>query len=102
MDLYGKLQIHTDDSGIVGSPPAQVPFVCLVDLDCFYCQVEANRLSLPANVPIGVQQWDHLIAVNYVAKKKGVKRSMSVKAAKEIAPDLVPVRASLLDIFFFC
>lgn len=32
--------------------------VCLhVDLDCFYCQVEQQRLNIPTNVPCAVQQW---------------------------------------------
>lgn len=33
-----------------------------VDLDCFYAQVEHNRLKIPLNVPLAVQQWNGLIA----------------------------------------
>lgn len=46
-----------------------------LDLDCFYAQVEQRRLGIPAGEPVAVQQWGSLLAVNYVARKFGVKRS---------------------------
>ena len=33
-----------------------------LDLDCFYAQVEHNRLGIPLTVPLAVQQWNGLIA----------------------------------------
>ena len=45
-----------------------------LDLDCFYAQVEAKRLGIDGSVPLAVQQWSGLIAVNYPARHKGVKR----------------------------
>ena len=33
-----------------------------LDLDCFYAQVERNRLGIPDEVPLAVQQWGSLIA----------------------------------------
>jgi hypothetical protein len=33
-----------------------------LDLDCFYAQVEHNRLKIPLNIPLAVQQWNGLIA----------------------------------------
>ena len=36
-----------------------------LDLDCFYAQVEAKRLGIDPSVPLAVQQWSGLIAVNY-------------------------------------
>ena len=33
-----------------------------LDLDCFYAQVEHNRLKVPLTVPLAVQQWNGLIA----------------------------------------
>lgn len=33
-----------------------------LDLDCFYAQVERNRLGIDADVPLAVQQWASLIA----------------------------------------
>lgn len=35
-----------------------------LDLDCFYAQVEHNRLKIPLTVPLAVQQWNGLIAGN--------------------------------------
>jgi nucleotidyltransferase/DNA polymerase involved in DNA repair len=49
-----------------------------LDLDCFYAQVEQRRLGIPASEPVAVQQWGSLLAVNYVARKFGIKRSASV------------------------
>jgi nucleotidyltransferase/DNA polymerase involved in DNA repair len=45
-----------------------------LDLDCFYAQVEQQRLQLPREDPIAVQQWGSILAVNYPARKEGVKR----------------------------
>ena len=39
-----------------------------LDLDCFYAQVESKRLGLSADVPLAVQQWGGLLAVNYAAR----------------------------------
>lgn len=36
-----------------------------LDLDCFYAQVEIDRLGLDPAHPTAVQQWESLIAVNY-------------------------------------
>ncbi len=33
-----------------------------LDLDCFYAQVERNRLGISPEVPLAVQQWTALIA----------------------------------------
>lgn len=33
-----------------------------LDLDCFYAQVEHNRLKIPLSVPLAVQQWNGLIS----------------------------------------
>lgn len=33
-----------------------------LDLDCFYAQVEHNRLKIPLTIPLAVQQWNGLIA----------------------------------------
>jgi DNA polymerase eta len=45
-----------------------------LDLDAFYCQVEHVRLGIPLDKPLAVQQWQGLIAVNYAAREKGIKR----------------------------
>lgn len=38
-----------------------------LDLDCFYAQVEHNRLKIPLTVPLAVQQWNGLIAGTFVS-----------------------------------
>ncbi|GAX85201.1 hypothetical protein CEUSTIGMA_g12621.t1 [Chlamydomonas eustigma] len=59
-----------------------------VDIDCFYSQVEQNRLGISPEVPCAVQQWDGLIAVNYPARERGVSRFMKVTEAVKVCPDL--------------
>lgn len=49
--------------------------VLLLDLDCFYAQVEAIRLGLDCAVlPIALLQWSSALAVNYPARAMGIKR----------------------------
>ena len=59
-----------------------------LDLDCFYAQVESRRLGLAADVPLAVQQWGGLLAVNYAARPFGVKRGMRVEEALRLCPQL--------------
>eukprot|EP00750_Incisomonas_marina_P002816 INCI12700.4.p1 GENE.INCI12700.4~~INCI12700.4.p1 ORF type:complete len:456 (+),score=65.87 INCI12700.4:178-1545(+) len=54
------------------------------DLDCFYAQVEHNRLEIPFEVPLVVVQWGSSIAVNYAVRKFGVKRGMSEKDVRAL------------------
>ncbi|CAM9159339.1 unnamed protein product [Ectocarpus fasciculatus] len=66
------------------------------DLDCFYCQVEHVRLGIPTSVPLAVQQWDGLIAVNYEARKSGVKRGDRTAAAKQKCPQITLVHVETI------
>ena len=59
-----------------------------LDLDAFYCQVEHKRLGIDRSVPLAVRQWDGLIAVNYPAKAKGIKRGCQIAEAMEKCPGL--------------
>lgn len=59
-----------------------------IDLDCFYAAVEHVRLGIPRAVPLAVQQWEGLIAVNYAARAAGVIRHDRVAEAKRKCPDL--------------
>ncbi|ORZ34887.1 hypothetical protein BCR44DRAFT_1390110, partial [Catenaria anguillulae PL171] len=68
-----------------------------VDLDAFYCQVEQNRLNVPASVPLAVQQWNGLIAVNYAARAAGIQRHMNVQEALAKCPDLKLVHVATYD-----
>ncbi|PVV05054.1 hypothetical protein BB560_000423 [Smittium megazygosporum] len=65
-----------------------------LDLDCFYCQVEQRRLGISDTAPLCVQQWGRLIAVNYVAKKYGIKRNESASDALKKCPDLILVHVA--------
>ncbi|KAJ3182699.1 DNA-directed DNA polymerase eta rad30 [Geranomyces variabilis] len=58
-----------------------------VDLDAFYCQVEHVRLGIPTDVPLCVQQWQGLIAVNYAARAAGIKRHCNVTEARKLCPE---------------
>ncbi|SPQ98452.1 unnamed protein product (mitochondrion) [Plasmodiophora brassicae] len=76
--------------------------VALVDLDCFYCQVEQKRLGIPREVPVAVRQWDGLVAINYAARARGLS-SRHFSSAQTIAdlqrqcPDLVLVHTDTTD-----
>jgi DNA polymerase eta len=69
--------------------------ISLIDMDCFYVQVEQLSASDPTlykGKPCGVQQYNKfkrggLIAVNYEARKFGVKRGMPGDDAKKLCPD---------------
>ncbi|GAN05400.1 DNA/RNA polymerase [Mucor ambiguus] len=59
-----------------------------IDLDCFYCQVEQVRLSIPFDTPAAVQQWNGLIAVNYAARERGIKKMTNVTEARKLCPGI--------------
>ncbi len=70
--------------------------VALIDMDCFYCQVEAREDHSLRGVPSAVVQYNAwkgggIIAVNYEARKFGVTRNMRGDDAKEKCPDIVLV-----------
>ncbi|CAB3234705.1 unnamed protein product [Arctia plantaginis] len=67
--------------------------IVLIDMDCFYCQVEEKLNPALKGKPIAVVQYNPwqgggIIAVNYVARAKGVTRHMRGKEAKEKCPDI--------------
>lgn len=59
-----------------------------LDMDCFYCQVEQVRLGIPDNVPLAVQQWESVIAVNYAARAARVTRHASFRECFQQCPEL--------------
>lgn len=64
---------------------------------CFYTgQVEHTRLGIPTSTPLAVQQWDGLIAINYAARKFGVKRGDRTEAAKKKCPEIVFVHVETI------
>ncbi|KAI8321774.1 putative N-acetyltransferase eso1, partial [Martensiomyces pterosporus] len=46
------------------------------------------RLGISPDVPLAVQQWQGLIAVNYAARSQGVKRMDTVSEARDKCPDI--------------
>ncbi|KAJ1965189.1 N-acetyltransferase eso1 [Dipsacomyces acuminosporus] len=46
------------------------------------------HIDLDASVPLAVQQWQGLIAVNYPAREKGVKRMDTPSEARDKCPDI--------------
>ena len=47
------------------------------------------RLGTPEDTPLGVQQWQGLIAINYSARKFGLNRHVTPVEAKKLCPDIV-------------
>lgn len=59
-------------------------------------QVEQRRLGLSADIPLAVQQWEGIIAINYAAKGRGVTRHMRVAEARAKCPELRCVHVQTL------
>ncbi|EPQ32086.1 uncharacterized protein PFL1_00284 [Pseudozyma flocculosa PF-1] len=71
------------------NPTNPLRVVAHCDVDAAYAQFEASRLGLDATkVPIAVQQWQGLIAVNYPARDMGISRFESIPEALKKCPDL--------------
>ncbi|KAJ9072999.1 N-acetyltransferase eso1 [Entomophthora muscae] len=62
-----------------------------VDLDCFYAQVEQVRIDVSGDVPVAVQQWNGLLAINYAARKFGITRMETPADAKRKCRELLLV-----------
>ncbi|XP_043479251.1 DNA polymerase eta-like isoform X1 [Leptopilina heterotoma] len=68
--------------------------VVLIDMDCFFCQVEARLQPEYQGKPLAVVQYNQwkmggIIAVNYEARGFGVTRHMRGEEAKEKCPDVI-------------
>ncbi|GAB1863394.1 DNA polymerase eta [Camponotus japonicus] len=75
--------------------------VVLIDMDCFFCQVETKLQPQHEGKPLAVVQYNQwemggIIAVNYQARSFGVTRHMRGKEAKEKCPDIVLVSVPCL------
>ncbi|XP_041722401.1 DNA polymerase eta isoform X2 [Coregonus clupeaformis] len=71
--------------------------VALVDMDCFYVQVEQRLNPALKNTPCVVAQYKTwkgggIIAVSYEARAHGVSRNMWADDAKKLCPDLQVAR----------
>ena len=58
--------------------------------------MEHVRLGIPRSTPLAVQQWDGLIAINYEARKFGVKRGDRTAQAKRKCPQIVFVHVETI------
>ena len=59
------------------------------DIDAAYAQFEAVRLGVPDDIPLISAQWQSIIAVNYPARKFGIKRFNTIDEAKKLCPHLL-------------
>ncbi|KAF2003944.1 sister chromatid cohesion protein Eso1 [Amniculicola lignicola CBS 123094] len=59
-----------------------------IDLDAFYAQCETVRLGLDPGLPLAVQQWQGLIAINYPARASGLTRHITATEALKLCPEL--------------
>lgn len=75
------------------SNPLRVVSLC--DIDAAYAAFEAKRLGIdPFATPLGVQQWQGLIAISYAARKFGITRHETAEEAKKKCPDIVLVHVA--------
>ncbi|KAM3930683.1 DNA polymerase eta [Leptodactylus fuscus] len=79
--------------------PGQQRVVALVDMDCFYVQVEQRLRPELKNKPVAVVQYKTwrgggIIAVSYEARAFGVTRNMFANDAKKLCADLEFARVS--------
>ncbi|KAL1502649.1 hypothetical protein ABEB36_007763 [Hypothenemus hampei] len=68
--------------------------IVLIDMDCFYCQVEENLNANWKGKPLAVVQYNQwrgggIIAVNYPARDQGVTRHMRGDEARKKCPDII-------------
>lgn len=62
--------------------------IALIDMDCFYAQVEQRLQPHLWGKPVAVVQYNGILAVSYEARKYGVKRFMNLEKVKEICPEI--------------
>ena len=67
-------------------------------MDAYYAQVEIKKHNIDPTKPVIVQQWNTLIALNYVAKAAGVKRGMTVYEALCVCPNVITVHVSTIEV----
>ncbi|KAK4544734.1 hypothetical protein LTR36_003983 [Oleoguttula mirabilis] len=60
-----------------------------IDLDAFYAQCETVRLGIDPTIPLAVQQWQGLIAINYPARAFGLNRHVTITEAREKCPEII-------------
>tara|TARA_R110002003_G_scaffold6_6_gene298 strand:+ start:6348 stop:8516 length:2169 start_codon:yes stop_codon:yes gene_type:complete len=71
------------------SPQTPLRIIAHVDLDAFYAQCETVRLGIDPSLPLAVQQWQGLIAINYPARAFGLSRHVTSTEALKQCPNLI-------------
>jgi DNA polymerase eta len=71
------------------SPQTPLRVIAHVDLDAFYAQCETVRLGIDPSLPLAVQQWQGLIAINYPARAFGLSRHVTSTEALKQCPNLI-------------
>lgn len=61
------------------------------DLDCFYAQVERERLGLPQDACVAVVQWSMVLAVSYPARKYGITRGSNIDQIRKLSNNAVTI-----------
>lgn len=90
-DVSCESQFTRRDLHLLSQSSAKSPLrvIALIDFDCFYAQCEGVRLGLPVDQPLGVQQFLHVIAINYAARAAGLKKVVTAVEAREKCPNIV-------------
>nr|CAD7441825.1 unnamed protein product [Timema bartmani] len=65
--------------------------IALIDMDCFFCQVEERLDPSLKGKPMAVVQYNKIIAVNYEARAFGVSRHHRGDVAKQKCKDIILV-----------
>ena len=76
------------------------------DANCFYASVEMLRNPRLRDIPMAVcgsteERHGIVLAANYPAKKMGVKTAMANWQAREVCPNLYPVKPHMDDYIQF-
>lgn len=82
----------------VESYNSKLSVIAHIDCNCFFAQVERNRLGLKIEDPIVCVQWHSLIAVSYAARAFGISRMDKLVDAKLKCPNLIPVHTAVFKI----
>ena len=66
--------------------------IALVDMNCFFAQIEQQDYPYWRNRPVGVtngQLGSTIITASYEARSYGVKTGMRLKEARQLCPDII-------------
>lgn len=61
------------------------------DMDYYYAQVEEILNPDLKNKPLGIQQRNSVVTSNYIARKFGIKKMMTIAEAKKLCPQIILV-----------